>query len=440
MRTSAQVASLLATRVARSLPLVLAAFAACSAPAQQSPTETPATTTTDAVVVAAQPGAWFDASGNLTVVGAGRRLRLVLSAPIFACASAFEQAGSTEQVATRASLPFHVVGEACRDAHPSILLAEEGDTASPAELERSYHEIARCGGSELGLDEGWRPSALEATDPCPLALGLGWRLPSSQELSGLSLDDRKAIAGALFDTDARGGVGGLLVYAKGAGGEITLATLSPNAAEQPPVLPEERKETPFFGASVRCTKDGVGKPPPLPVLPFAAACLKEQRQKKTQSNNSAAQPPAEVLNLKSWLDLAERTPRLLHDVSQLKELTAMLQSPTLEALAKEAREERALTERYAELAEAVDDPNVSADERQRRRDEFQHLRRRLGGKILESATKTSAGRTQLGALLLRLDQLLAAAENAGPPKKGQPKLDYRALRSRVQELGGMTKR
>lgn len=439
MRTLALVASRRAARLACWLPLALAAFSACSAPAQQSQVEAPSTTA-DAVVVAAQPGAWFDASGNLTVVGAGRRLRLVLSAPIAACSSAFELAGSAEEVSTRASLPFHIVAEACRDAHPSILLAEEGDTASPAELERSYHEIARCGGGELRLEEGWIPSVLEAADPCPLALGLGWRLPSAQELSGLGLDDRKAIAGALFDTEARGGFGGLLLYAKRADGELSLATLSPNAAEQPPALPKERRNLPFFGASVRCVKDGAGALPPLPVLPLAAACLKEHRQKKTQSETSAAQPPAELLKLKAWLDLATRTPRMLQEPGQLKDLGTLLQSPALESLAKEAREEHALTERYAELAEGLDDPNVSADERQRRRDEFQHLRQRLGGKIVESATKTSAGRTQLGALMLRLDQLLAAAESSAAPKKTQPKPDYRALRSRVRELSGVNTR
>jgi hypothetical protein len=367
-------------------------------------------------------------------------LRLVLSAPVSACSSAFEQAGSAEQVASRASLPFHVVGEACRDTHPSILLAEEGETASPAELERSYHETARCGGSELGLDEGWRPSALEAVDPCPLALGLGWRIPTTKELSGLSQDDRKAIAGALFDTEARGSFGGLLLFARGASGELTLATLSPNASEQPPALRQDRGDTPFFGVSLRCVKDGAGNAPPVPVLPFAAACLKTQREQRVKSASVAAPPPADVLKLKAWLELVERSPRVLHDAGQLKELSVLLQSPMLESLAKEAREERNLTERYAELAEGLDDPNVSADERQRRHDEFQHLRRRLGGQIVESATKTSAGRTQLGALLLRLDELLASSESAGPPKKGQPKLDYRVLRSRVRELGGMTGR
>src|SRR5690242_2951020 len=69
----------------------LAAFAiACASinPGGPGP-ERPDANTPDAPLVAGQPGAWFDAYGNLTVVGAGRRLRLVLSAPIAACGPAF---------------------------------------------------------------------------------------------------------------------------------------------------------------------------------------------------------------------------------------------------------------------------------------------------------------------------------------------------------------
>jgi hypothetical protein len=210
----------------------------------------------DAPLVAIQPGAWFDAGGNLTVVGAGRRRRLVLSAPVSACTSALESQDPAEQVASRASLPFHLLAEACRDAHPTILLPEESETASPSELERSYHEVGRCAGVELGLTEGWRPSVVQNADPCPLALGLGWRLPVVNELSGLSLDDRKAIAGALFDTEVASAFGSLLVYARGRRGELTLATLSPNASESAPQLASIEPDEPLFGAALRCVRDG----------------------------------------------------------------------------------------------------------------------------------------------------------------------------------------
>ncbi|HYP86836.1 MAG TPA: hypothetical protein VEQ59_01750, partial [Polyangiaceae bacterium] len=86
-----------------------------AAPSAREPRQTPRA---DAPLVAAEPGAWFDASGNLTVVGAGKRLRLVLSAPISACAPAFAKEGEPADVVLAASLPFHVLGDACRDAHP----------------------------------------------------------------------------------------------------------------------------------------------------------------------------------------------------------------------------------------------------------------------------------------------------------------------------------
>jgi len=157
----------------------------------------------DSPQVAAQPGAWFDPRGNLSIVGAGRRLRLVLSAPILACNAALKGGAAAPDASTHAGVPFHVVSEACRTKHPTILLAEESETASPAELERSYHEVERCAASDWGLTEGWVPRVIEESDPCPLALGLGWRLPTTSELQGLTVDDRKAVAGALFSLHER---------------------------------------------------------------------------------------------------------------------------------------------------------------------------------------------------------------------------------------------
>jgi hypothetical protein len=418
--------------------VAVALAVACSSPARLAIGEGSAEPRADAPVVAAQPGAWFDAQGNLMVVGAGRRLRLVLSAPISACASGFEQPGSAEQLAARASLPFHIVSEACRDTHPAILLAEESATASPAELERSYHEVARCAASDLELTGGWRPAAIEAADPCPLALGLGWRLPTSQELSGLSLDDRKAVAGALFDAEDSGAFGGLLLYARGAKGELALATLSPNAAEQAPALPDAQRDQPFFGASLRCVREAA-EAPPLPVLPFAAECLREQRRHRSPAVSVSAPPPAELGKLKAWLDSAQRAPVTLRSEAQLAELKKLLASEPLQRLAREAREERALTERYSELAEGLDDPSVSAGERKRRRDEFDQLRRRLGGQIVQSAESAGGSRAQLGAVLAHLQGLLEAAAKAYKPPKRGPKLEYESLLSRVRELGGMTK-
>jgi len=103
--------------------LCLLGFAACSSAGSAAPTTAQgAQPAPDSPLVAAQPGAWFDPQGNLSVVGAGRRLRLVLSAPILACNMASKGDASAADASMRAGVPFHVVSEACRDKHPTILL------------------------------------------------------------------------------------------------------------------------------------------------------------------------------------------------------------------------------------------------------------------------------------------------------------------------------
>lgn len=411
----------------------------CSAPASQGTGQPASPEPVDAPLVAAQPGAWFDARGNLTVVGAGRRLRLVLSAPISACSAAFAESGRPEQIAERASLPFHVLSDLCRPSHPTILLPEESETASPGELERSYHEVARCAASELGLTEGWLPRLVAKADPCPLALGLGWRLPRSKELSGLTLDDRKAIAGALFDTEDRGVFGGLLLYSRAEGAGISLSTLSPNAAEQAPTLTEDMLGRPFFGAAVRCTRDAVdgasGAHATPPVLPHAAECMRELRQQQGRFTAAVAPSPPEVQKLKAWLEMAERAPTLARSEAQLRELEQLLAAPALAVLAREARDERSLTERYAELAESLDDPAASEAERRRRRDEFDNLRRRLGGQIVRSAERSGPSRSELGTILDRLRQVVARAKAGKLPKKSHG-LDYGPVIALLDQLDG----
>jgi hypothetical protein len=363
-------------------------------------------------------------------------LRLILSAPISACAPALEKSGSSSELVTAASLPFHVLSEACRDAHPTILLAEESETASPAELEHSYHEVAHCAATDFGLIEGWIPRLIGESDPCPLALGLGWRLPTSEELSGLSVDDRRAVAGAWFDTDDRSVFGGLLLYARSPNG-LELVTLSPNPAEQAPQLDDDKRGRPFFGAALRCVTDRanpVGPQASLPVLPNAAQCLQAQRKALgLLAAQRHYESVPEVQRLKNWLDAAERTGAGTRGA--LQELSALLSSPALERIALEAREERALTERYAEIAEGLDDPSVLPAERERRRAEFDRLRRRLGGQIVKSAEGAGSDRTALAALLPRLSLALETAATKKPAKKAQP-FDYGPLLTRVRALAG----
>lgn len=388
--------------------------------------------------VAAEPGAWFDARGNLTVVGPGRRLRLVLSAPISACGAALDGASSAAELAERASLPFHVFSEACRETRPAILLAAENDTASPSELERSYHEVAQCAAVDYGVTDGWIPSLVRDVDPCPLALGLGWRLPTAIELSGLTLDDRKAIAGALFDTADRSAFGSLLLYARAENGSLELATLSPNASDRPAELTRDKLAKPFFGVAVRCVRDSGPAPDvhaALPVLPHAAECLRAQRQSRGPiAVRPIRAPTPELQRLRAWVELAQRTPALLRGETGLQELAQILAAPALEELGAAAREERALTERYAELADGLDDASVSASERERRRAEFDSLRRRLGGRIVRNSVGSANEHTELAAVLTHLGNLLeknAAQAKAGKKGKG---LDYAPLVKRVAQL------
>lgn len=393
-------------------------------------------------MVAAQPGAWFDAQGGLTIVGAGRRLRLVLSAPVVACEPAFEGKASAAERAAGASLPFRVLSEACRTDHPSVLLPEESLTASPAELERNYQEVARCAAAELGATSGWVPE-LVSSDPCPAALGLGWRLPQAAELQGLTVDDRKAIAGALYEADAAAGYGSLLLYARAKSGELTLVTLSPNSSEQAPRLDPARRGKPFFGAALRCVPSSPATleashatPPPLP---RAQECLKTLRQHQAALRLGPSAPPlVELQKLKAWVETVQRAPAFAESEAALHDLALLLATPALERLAREAREERALTEHYAELAEGIDDANVSAGERERRRAEFDSLRKRLGGQLVDSAASGN-NRTQLAALLSHLVTLFESAPPPAKPGKKPGKVrapDYRSLLTRLHELRG----
>ncbi|HKY35649.1 MAG TPA: hypothetical protein VJN18_06920 [Polyangiaceae bacterium] len=425
--------------VRASCSLVLLVIVACGSGASPARDPESGPARPDAPVVAAQPGAWFDAEGGLMVVGAGRRLRVVLSAPITACGPGFDGSANAQQAAERASLTFRVLSEACRHDRPSILLPEEALTASPAELERSYHEVARCASQDLSATTGWLPSVVAASDPCPVALGLGWRLPQQAELLGLGVDDRKAVAGALFDTEDRAGFGSLLLFARDQRGSLVLVTLSPNSAEQAPQLSPELLDEPLFGAALRCVRDGIGQTSPPP-LPNASACVRALRTQ--QSSLRTVKPTVsmpELLKLKAWVELTQRTPTVLQNQVSLKELHELLAAPALERLAQEAREERALTEHYAELADGLDDPSVSEGERQRRRAEFDSLRKRLSGKIVDSAVAGSAERTELSALLNHVLQLLqgraAQAKLAKKPAKTRPP-DYGPLITRLQQLRG----
>lgn len=415
--------------------------ASCSSNATLGRQEPVAAPAPDAPLVNADPGAWFDARGNLTIVGAGRRLRLVLSAPIAACGPRLEGgSGDAEQVAS-ASLPYHVLSETCRESHPSILLAEEGNTASRAELEHSYHEVSRCAVTDFGLTDGWVPKLVEENDPCPLALGLGWRLPSVEQLEGLTLDDRKAVAGALFDPEDRSSTGALLLYARAPGGELRLVTLGPNAADRAPALDRDKRSLPLFGVGLRCVNDGAPESlrQPPPVLPQAPACLREKRKAAGRlASEPNTKPAPEVQALRRWLDAAERAPDLARDPRQVHELSALLASPDLERIALDARNERALTERYAELAEGLDDPAVPASERDRRRAEFEHLRHRLGNQIVDSVEKGGTDRTSLPALLARVSAVVEAAADpkvrSKTPKK--PVIDFGPLLARLRTLNG----
>jgi hypothetical protein len=392
----------------------------------------------DAPIVAAQPGAWFDAHGGLTVVGAGRRLRIRLSAPIVACEPAFREQLPPAEQSARASLTFRMLSETCRAEHPTILLEAESATASPAELERSHHEVARCAAADLGATTGWVPAVVAASDPCPVALGLGWRLPEVAELQGLTIDDRKAVAGALFEAEAGAGFGSLLLYARTPTGQITLVTLSPNGSEEAPELTEARLGKPFFGAALRCVA-----PPTVassaPPLPHAHECVNALRKARSSVRGvPPATQPIELQKLKAWLDLVQASPTVARNEASLRELSQLLAAPALERMAREEREERALTEHYAELAEGLDDPNVSSAERERRRAEFDSLRKRLGGQLAATA-ESGRERTRLAALLTGLIQVLEAAPANAKASKKQPKTkqpDYQPLLQRLRELRG----
>jgi hypothetical protein len=139
--------------------------------------------------------------------------------------------------------------------------------------------------------------------------------------------------------------------------------------------------------------------------------------------------------MKAWVESSERSPAVAQSEVALHELAQLLAMPSLEQLAREAREERMLTEHYAERAEGIDDPNVTPGERERRRAEFGSLRKRLGGQLVQGAGSGS-DRTQRAGLLTHLVSLFERAPTPSSGKK-QPKTrqpDYRPLLTRLHEL------
>lgn len=368
------------------------------------------------------------------LVGPKHRLVLLLSAPISTCAAGSRAGTAGADAVLRAGVPFHVLSELCRESHPTILLSEESETASASELERSYHEVAHCAASDYGLTEGWVPDAIESADPCPLSLGSDWHLPSSAQLSAIGLDDRKALAGALFDAADRSDFSGLLLYSRGEGGKLELSNLSPNAGEAPPSLKDEQRSRPLFGVALRCVRENASSPA-LPSSSQALACLRAQRELQKPIETPTSGVPRELKDLRGWVDSAARSPKQLRDPLRLAELSHLLTSPTLDRLARDAAEERALTERYSELAESLDDAAASPSERARRRAEFDNLRRRLGTRIALSAN--GGDQLQLGALLTQVQALLEAAAAQSTKRRGREIPGYGPLLARVRGLAGV---
>jgi hypothetical protein len=112
----------------------------------------------------------------------------------------------------------------------------------------------------------------------------------------------------------------------------------------------------------------------------------------------------------------------------------LLSSTALDELAQRARDERALTERYAELAEGLDAPEATPAERERRQAEFAQLRKRLGGRLVTLAEGVGRQPSELLAVLSRLRALLdTAATQAKASRQGRA-LSYGPLIARVDEL------
>src|SRR6185369_8262304 len=128
----------------------------------------------------------------------------------------------------------------------------------------------------------------------------------------------------------------------------------PNAAEQAPALTDEKRGRPLFGAALRCTRDASTDPsvhPAPPVLPHALECLRAQRKAQgLTAEQPSSTPPPELEKLRGWVDVAKGTPKLWRSEAQLQDLSRLLASPVIEQLAREASDERALTEHYSELA------------------------------------------------------------------------------------------
>ena len=200
--------------------------------------------------------------------GAAERVeKLTISAPIFpdvkvlytgTGASYPATAQAQAKLAHEASVTFAELLAECPPLYPKIQLATGGAPLTPAQLADNYQAIEQCAYERHTAKPYWVPQLVEDVDICRAELGGGWRRLTGDDLAGLGVDAREAIAASL---DFGGGSGGfyfsLRVFVLDDGGVARsgdLATDAVGAALAPFSDPREHLENPIH--ALRCIRRG----------------------------------------------------------------------------------------------------------------------------------------------------------------------------------------
>jgi hypothetical protein len=211
-----------------------------------------------------------------TAAHGATKTRIELSAPLFpdmrvfqkfqagagdGGTSAYAQTTTQERIdlVTQDVKSFPELLELCAPKYPAIKLWSPGDPPLTAsEISANYDAIASCGYLEYGAKPYWVPQHVSDVDMCGLKLGADWRLPTEEDLAGLTEADFTFFADILSAQPAKGSFPShiyynLETYIRGTDGSLKLGDFSPGSQHVRP-LETTDLEMLYFYSAVRCIR------------------------------------------------------------------------------------------------------------------------------------------------------------------------------------------
>lgn len=124
-----------------------------------------------------------------------------------------------EAVVDSVAFTYPQLAAECAARHPEIVLPKPGDPQSV--IQAALEAVADCSYADFGIKPYWIPRLVVDVDVCARKLGAGWRLPTVADVTGLTADERAALAA----TKEEGLYNGPSVYVLGADGTVQVGDL-----------------------------------------------------------------------------------------------------------------------------------------------------------------------------------------------------------------------